>query len=317
VANGLLSCGSSTSGRYTPSTVQSSVESRASRRGSRTANLATHSSARDALAPGQCSAAVNRRLANAAARQGGTAARGENARCSARKSMSLVHATVIAEAIVVAAVVPRGQGEAGAALLLLRGVDAVASSSGAKLSDWISAYSWFVKSVRSTLSASPGWGVTGQQKKKEKNGVTRGTEKVQRRRRAGRRRRVPSTDSTGAPNRRYAPCPERSSYAVTIQESWWRAFSACAVGPCDCCRGMSSSFLWLPFLSSSLPPPAGCGTRATRSLSTCIRSLKKSMLTRCAYFAMPWSAAGSNSVGAGFFRIRKYNTNRSFNVSVC
>jgi len=58
--------------------------------------------------------------------------------------MSLVHAAVTGEDVlrisvafgedIVVAVVPRGQGEAGAALLL-RGVDAAASSSGAKLSD--------------------------------------------------------------------------------------------------------------------------------------------------------------------------------------
>jgi hypothetical protein len=120
-----------------PSTVQSSVESRASRRGSRATNLATKSSARNATEPGQCSAAVNRRFANAAARQGGTDARGANARCSARKRRSLVDAitadddavvaavvvtitaSVLAEAVL-AAVTPRGDGARGAALFFLQ-----------------------------------------------------------------------------------------------------------------------------------------------------------------------------------------------------
>jgi hypothetical protein len=97
--------------------------------------------------------------------------------------MSLVHAAVIAEDVllsisvafggaILAAVVPRGQGdeEAGAALPLLRGGDA-ASSSGAKLSDWIRAYSWFVKSVRSTLSASPGTHGSAKKKGRKKRGT--------------------------------------------------------------------------------------------------------------------------------------------------
>ena len=103
----------------------------------------TQSSARDASGPDQCSAAVNRRFANAAARQGGTAARGANARSSARKSRSLVvdatEAAVFVGAGAAAAVVvlvPRG---CEAALLLGGGrvgvveveVDA-ASSWGAK-----------------------------------------------------------------------------------------------------------------------------------------------------------------------------------------
>jgi hypothetical protein len=109
--------------------VQSSVESRASRRGSRAINLATNSSARNATEPGQCSAAVNRRFAKAAARQGGTDARGAKARCSARKRRSLVDAITAdddavvtitapvpaAAEAVVAAVVPRGDGLGGAA----------------------------------------------------------------------------------------------------------------------------------------------------------------------------------------------------------
>ena len=70
--------------------MRSSVESSASRRGSRAINLATQSSARNASASDQCSAAVNRRFVNAAARQGGTAVQGANARFSARKSRSLV-----------------------------------------------------------------------------------------------------------------------------------------------------------------------------------------------------------------------------------
>lgn len=108
--------------------MQSSVESRASRRGSRATNLATKSSARNVTESGQCSAAVNRRFANAAARQGGTDARGANARCSARKRRSLVDvitaddadvvvtitatAPVLGEAVV-AAVAPRSDGVGG------------------------------------------------------------------------------------------------------------------------------------------------------------------------------------------------------------
>lgn len=114
--------------------MQSSVESRASRRGSRATNLATNSSARNATEPGQCSAAVNRRFANAAARQGGTDARGANARCSARKRRSSLVDAITAgdvDAVVVtitapgpteafvAAVVPRGGGLGGTALFLL------------------------------------------------------------------------------------------------------------------------------------------------------------------------------------------------------
>jgi hypothetical protein len=118
--------------------VQSSVESRASRWGSCATNLATNSSARNAREPGQCSAAVKRRFANAAARQGGTDARGANARCSARKRRSLVDvitaddaaavaaavvvtisASVLAEAVL-AAVAPRGDGVGGAALFFLQ-----------------------------------------------------------------------------------------------------------------------------------------------------------------------------------------------------
>lgn len=128
----------------------SSVDSRASRRGSRATNLATNSSARNATELGQCSAAVNRRFANAAARQGGTDARGANARCSARKRRSLVDvitadddvaaavvvtitASLLAEAVV-AAVAPRGDGVGGVAPFLLRLLElaGAASISGVK-----------------------------------------------------------------------------------------------------------------------------------------------------------------------------------------
>ena len=147
--------------------MRSSVESRASSRGSRAISLVTQSSARDASAPDQCSAAVNRRFANAAARQGGTAARGANARFSARKSRSLVveddDAAASVGARAAAAVVVLVSRGCEAVLLLGGGrvgvevevVDA-ASSWGAKLRDWIRVYSWFMKSLRSTLSASPG-----------------------------------------------------------------------------------------------------------------------------------------------------------------
>ena len=125
--------------------------------------MATNSSARNATEPGQCSAADNRRFANAAARQGGTDARGASTRCSARNRRSLVDgitadtvfatitAAVLAE-VVAAAVAPRCEDEDDAALLQLAGA---ASKSGAKLSDWMRTYNCVVKSVRSTLSASP------------------------------------------------------------------------------------------------------------------------------------------------------------------
>lgn len=107
--------------------------------------------------------------------------------------------------------------------------------------------------------------------------------------------------------RRYAPCPERSSYAVMIHDSWCRAFSACSADP-------------RKFFSGRVAPspfsPA-CGTRVTRSFSTRIRSRKKSTLTRWAYLEMPWRATGSSGVGTGFFSMRKYRTKRSFRVSVC
>ena len=62
---------------------------------------------------------------------------------------------------------------------------------------------------------------------------------------------------------------------------------------------------------------AYASSMAIRSLSTFMRSLKKSMLTRWAKRETPESAAGSRGVGVGFLRIRKYNAKRSFNVSVC
>ena len=56
-------------------------------------------------------------------------------------------------------------------------VDA-ASSWGAKLRDWIRVYSWFMKSLRSTLSASPGGDPGSSQKgKKRKKGVRGGRKK--------------------------------------------------------------------------------------------------------------------------------------------
>jgi hypothetical protein len=95
--------------------------------------------------------------------------------------MSLVDTAIIViwESVltpsVAVAVVPRDEGEAGPALLL-RGVDAAASSSGAKLSDRIRAYSWFVKSFRSTSSASPRDSRVRKRKRKRNKGV-RGTKK--------------------------------------------------------------------------------------------------------------------------------------------
>ena len=52
-------------------------------------------------------------------------------------------------------------------------------------------------------------------------------------------------------------------------------------------------------------------------LRTCIKSLKKSTLTRCAYLDIPLRAAGKRGVGWGFLSIWKYKTKRSFRVSVC
>lgn len=163
--------------------MRSSVESKASRRGSRATNLATKSSARNATVPGQCSAAVNRRFANAAARQGGTDARGANARYNARKRRSLVDAITadgvvvttitapVLPAAVAAAVAPRGEGESGVAPLRMLGA---ASISGAKLRDWIRTYNNVVKSPRSTLSASPELKVEKKGRKGQKMSGTRG-----------------------------------------------------------------------------------------------------------------------------------------------
>jgi hypothetical protein len=79
-------------------------------------------------------------------------------------------ASVLAEAVV-AAVTPRGEDEDGAALLQLVGA---ASNSGAKLSDWIRTYNRVVKSLRSTLSASPELKVKKGGWKSQKMRETRG-----------------------------------------------------------------------------------------------------------------------------------------------
>jgi hypothetical protein len=184
VANGLQSWGSSTSARYTPSTDRSSVDSRASSCGVRATSLATNSTARNATNPGQCSAALNRRLANAAARQGGIDARGANVRCRARNKRSLV----ADGAILLAETMTRCWG-------------------GAKLSDSIREYSWVVNSLRSTLSASPGG------KGLQRQGVGETVSKKD----CGRGDRAVPFDRAQASV--YAPCPERSSYAVTMQDS--------------------------------------------------------------------------------------------------
>ena len=89
--NALDTCGSSTSGRYTPFPARSSVESSASSFGSRSTSPATKVIPRAAVAGGQCSAADSRRFAKAAARQDGGATdaeRGGNASSSARKRVS-------------------------------------------------------------------------------------------------------------------------------------------------------------------------------------------------------------------------------------
>lgn len=54
-----------------------------------------------------------------------------------------------------------------------------------------------------------------------------------------------------------------------------------------------------------------------KSFKTCIRSLKKSILTKWANLAIPERAAGRRFVGVGLFKIRKYKAKRSFRVSVC
>ena len=83
------------------------------------------------------------------------------------------------------------------------------------------------------------------------------------------------------------PCPERSSNAVTMQDN---------------CR----EILWkVSDDSMSAPSEAVSSSIWIRSLSTFMRSLKKSMLTRWANFEMPDSAAGRSGVGFGFFRMRK------------
>lgn len=91
VPNGLHNCGSSTSDRYTPSTVRSSVQSRASSLGSLATRPPTKSSTRRTVVGGQLRDAVSKRLAKAAERHGGETApdvRGEKMIFSARKSIS-------------------------------------------------------------------------------------------------------------------------------------------------------------------------------------------------------------------------------------
>ena len=103
----------------------------------------------------------------------------------------------------------------------------------------------------------------------------------------------------------HTPCPERSSKAVTmhiiLRKTPWNVGN----GPLDI-RSPSSE------ASSS-----SASSIEIRSFKTFMRSLKKSMLTKCANLEIPESAEGSNSVGAGFLRIRKYKAKSSFKVSVC
>lgn len=102
----------------------------------------------------------------------------------------------------------------------------------------------------------------------------------------------------------YTPCPERSSKAVTMHISLRKTPWNVGNGPLDT-RSPSSE------ASSS------ASSVKIRSFKTFMRSLKKSMLTKCANLEIPDSAEGSNNVGTGFLRIRKYKANSSFKVSVC
>jgi hypothetical protein len=73
------------------------------------------------------------------------------------------------------------------------------------------AYNSVVKSLKSMLSASPGFGERG---KEEKGGLGR-KEGVSGQKKMGGTRGPVLT----GPGGRYAPCPESSSYAVRMQES--------------------------------------------------------------------------------------------------
>jgi hypothetical protein len=98
VPKGLESCGSSKSGRYIPSAVRSSVESRASNWGSLTRSPRTNSRDRRAVAAGKDSDALRRRFANAAVRTGDPvpAARTGKTSARARKRRSAVVCRVMA-----------------------------------------------------------------------------------------------------------------------------------------------------------------------------------------------------------------------------
>jgi hypothetical protein len=78
--------------------------------------------------------------------------------------------TITASLLAEAVVAPRGEDEDGVALREL--VVGAASNPGAKLSDWIRTYNRVVKSLRSTLSASPE--LQDQKKEVWKSQKTRG-----------------------------------------------------------------------------------------------------------------------------------------------
>jgi hypothetical protein len=153
VPNGLLNCGSSTSARYTPLNTRSSVASIASSVRSLATSPPTKSSARSAARGGQCRAAVNRRLPNAAERQGGALVpeeRGEKIRLSARNNMSITD------------VEDDGEEEEGAGGVALGPVgpdvdgDGVwASISDENVSDRSMLYSCVINADKSIFNASP------------------------------------------------------------------------------------------------------------------------------------------------------------------
>jgi len=103
----------------------------------------------------------------------------------------------------------------------------------------------------------------------------------------------------------HIPCPERSSKAVTIHISLSKTPWNVGNGP----------------LEARSPPSKASSSASSfieiRSFKTLMRSLKKSMLTKWANLEIPESAEGSNGVGVGFLRIRKYKAKSSFKVSVC
>lgn len=97
---------------------------------------------------------------------------------------------------------------------------------------------------------------------------------------------------------KFSPCPERRSNAVTMH--------------CNRCRVKLRSLG-----AGSTASSPSLVSNEVKSFSACKRSRKKSILTKCANFAMPVRAAGRSGLGRVFFNTRKYRANRSFSVSVC